>query len=415
MSKSPTFSGQNLSLIKSHNIRAVLLSLLHQESISRVQLANNTSLSNTTISNLIAELLADGIVVEEGAEEPNGRRKVGRPRTLLRLVPDARYAIGVHIGIGLYRVAITNLFGEPISNKITPFYLSTPAARVIDNIAETIDSSIQAAGINRDRVLGVGVGASGLVEHRSGLNIWAPNLRWRNVPIQTQLAEILHFPVVVDNNVRAMALGEAFFGSGRGVNSLAFVYGRIGVGAGFVFGGQIFRGSHAGAGEIGHSILLVDNGSPCRCGNSGCLETLVSEPVILESARKLSHEHPEGILAHALASQDDHRPIDRVFEVARSGDPTTRSMLEKHAYYLGIALANLVNVLNPELILLGGLFAEAQDLFIPAATATMHANAFGDLGSQVRIEPTSFGWRAGVIGAAALALTAFFYQTPEDI
>ena len=415
MGDSPSFPGRNLSLVKTHNIRAVLLSLLYHEHVSRVQLAKATSLSTTTISNLVAELLSNGIVAEEGIEAHTGRRRVGRPRTQLRLVPDARYAIGVHIGIGLYRIAVTNLYAETIYNNITYFAISTPPTQVLANIAGTINGAIQAAGIDRSRVVGVGVGASGLVDHAHGINIWAPNLRWKNIPIQEQLNSVLKLPVVIDNNVRVMALGEALFGSGRDTNSLAFVYGRVGVGAGFVFGGQIFRGSNAGAGEIGHSIMMVENGKTCRCGNRGCLETLVSEPIILEHAKQIAAQHPNSDFAHSLNADDETLPIERVFAAARSGDRDIRVMIEDHACYLGLALTNLVNILNPELILLGGMFAQAHDLFIPPALATVRANAFSGLGDQVRIEPTSFGWRAGVIGASALALTSYFYQPPEEI
>jgi predicted NBD/HSP70 family sugar kinase len=219
----------------------------------------------------------------------------------------------------------------------------------------------------------------------------------------------------VDNNVRAMALGEAYFGLGRGVDSLAFVYGRIGVGAGFVFGGQVFRGSSTGAGEIGHTIMQPQNGETCRCGQSGCLETLVSEPVILRRAQAIAQQQPRGVLATCLANEDDLPLIERVFTAARRGDADTCEMIGQVANYLGIALANLVNILNPELILLGGMFAQGQDLILPVATRTMRQMAFAGMGEKVRLQTTAFGWRAGVIGASSLALMRYFYQPPQPM
>jgi predicted NBD/HSP70 family sugar kinase len=219
----------------------------------------------------------------------------------------------------------------------------------------------------------------------------------------------------VDNNVRAMALAEALFGAGRGVNSLAFVYGRVGVGAGFVVGGQIFRGSSAGAGEIGHTIIIPDGGQLCRCGKRGCLETLVSETSLISQAEEIAAQHPDGLLNRHLHQNDDIRPIERIFAAARAGDQDTRTMIEQRACYLGMALANLVNVINPELILLGGMFAQGEELILPVAEKAMRELSFAGLGEKVRVQPTSFGWRAGVIGASALALSTFFYQQSEGI
>jgi glucokinase-like ROK family protein len=416
-----TYLGSNINLVKAHNLQAVLLTLLaasghrpedtgQENLLSRVQLARKTNLSNTTITNLVCELLEQGVLVEEGAQSQEEPRPVGRPRTGLRLVPDARYALGVHIGVGMFRVAIVNLYAEMLDSKIEEFSLETSAEEVMQRIAASVNGMIVASGIDRERILGVGIGASGLVNYPSGVNVLAPNLGWHNVPIRSCMEEALRLPVTVDNNVRAMALGEAYFGLGRGVDTLAFVYGRIGVGAGFVVEGQVFRGSGTGAGEIGHVIMIPEGGDLCRCGQRGCLETLVSEPVILRQAKEIALHNPNSLLANKLRQESDTRSIERVFDAARQGDGETQALIEKRAYYLGVTLANLVNTLNPELILLGGMFAQGEDLFLPIAEQTMRQLAFAGMGEKVRLQTTSFGWRAGVIGAAVMALMSFFYR-----
>jgi glucokinase len=248
-----------------------------------------------------------------------------------------------------------------------------------------------------------------LVNPDTGVNLVAPNLGWREVSIKNFLTERLKLPVCIDNNVRAMALGEALFGLGKNVRMLAFVYARIGVGAGFVVDGQLYLGSGAGAGEIGHTTLISENGEPCRCGNSGCLETLVSEPAIMALAQSLVEQNKDGILAKQL-QHVENPTIAQVFAAARAGDEPTRQMLVDRARYMGIALANLVNILNPELILLGGILAQGQDLLLPTIENTVRRRAFANLGEQVRLQPTSFGQNAGMVGGAALALTHFFYQ-----
>jgi glucokinase len=318
--------------------------------------------------------------------------------------------VGVHIGVGLFRIAITNLYNEIITNQIYNFDINEPAEKVLAQIVEMIEATITESGVGRQKILGVGVGASGLVDFRSKINILAPNLNWHNVPLQEYIQNAVNLPVVVDNNVHAMAIGETYFGAARGVDSMAFVYGRKGVGAGLIFRGQVFRGSTTGAGEIGHMILLMRGGEPCRCGNSGCLETLVSEPVILRQAENIARRNPKGILAEIINERQDLTLLDRVFTAARNGDEEVHRMIDERAYYLGLALSNLVNLFNPELILLGGIFAQGEDLFLEPVIRTVRETAFGGLGEKVRVEPTSFGWRAGVIGAAALALVYFFYQ-----
>ncbi len=342
-------------------------------------------------------------------------RPVGRPSTSIHLEFNARYVIGVHIGIGVFRIGVVNLVGEVLINHIGHFAVDDPAPQVLDQMAAAIEAIISASQVERSRFLGVGIGASGLVDFNKGVNIVAPNLNWHDVPIRDTLQERLDLRVVVDNNVRSMAIGEKYFGAGRDVDSLVFVYGRIGVGAGLIFKGEVFRGSTTGAGEIGHTVMLLEGGEACRCGNHGCLETLVSEPSILREAEKIMHSHPAGILARLAQQRPDMTPIELVFTAAREGDPDIRALLDKRAYYLGVATASLVNLFNPEMILFGGIYAQGQDLLLEPTIRTVQQMAFGGLGDQVRIQATCFGWKAGMIGAAALGLMYFFYQQTESI
>ena len=161
--------------------------------------------------------------------------------------------------------------------------------------------------------------------------------------------------------------------------------------------------------------MVPENGRLCRCGKKGCLETLVTEPVMIRRAQELIEQYPESILSQKFTLGGDTETINSIFSAARDGDKNAREMIEEQIQYLGIALANLVNILNPEKIILGGVFAQGDDLIRPVATRVMRETAFSGLGDDVGIEPTGFGWRAGVIGAAALALMEFFYQHPDGV
>ncbi len=406
-----TLHGSNIVSVKAHNLQAVLLSLLYEENLSRTELAERINLSSTTITNLITELLEEGLVSESNCNETESElnRPVGRPRKALCLEPNARFVIGVHVGVGNFRVALTNLRDEIIASQKASFNLQDNPLRVLDQIIASIETLIADSQTDRSLILGVGIGLSGLVDFDTGINVLAPNLNWRQVPVKQVMASRLRLPIVADNNVRCMALGEAYFGIGRDASSLAFVYGRVGVGAGFIYQGGVFRGSSMGAGEIGHTTLLLHGGEPCRCGKTGCLETLVSETAFLYQAQEISRLHPEGILARVIKDNPNQHMMDNLVESANQGDETVHEMLADRAYYLGVALANMVNLYNPEIIILGGVFTQAGDYFIDPLIKTVRKISFGDLGKQVRIEATGFGWKAGVVGAAALALTHLFY------
>ena len=403
--------GSNINFVKLHNMQVVLQSLLYEPDLSRVQLAHRTNLSNTTITHLIAELLEQGIVSEVDTTEEDSTqiRPVGRPRTSIHLNPNARYVVGMHIGVGSFTVAIANLLDEMLINRFEQFDISTPSNKVLEMMASTIEAVIEESGVARHNILGIGIGASGLVEVATGINLLAPNLNWHDVNIRDYFQNQMHMPVFVDNNVRAMAVGETYFGIGRGVDSLAFVYGRVGVGAGLILRGQPFRGSVSGAGEIGHTVMLLEGGEKCRCGNNGCLETLVSESAILRTAEVIAGRNPEGTLASIMRDRKDLTPIDRIFEAGRQGDEEVRQMLRERAYYLGVALAGLVNLFNPEMIILGGIFFSGEEFFLETVRKVTRQMAFGRMGERVRICSTGFGWDAGVLGATALALLQFFY------
>ncbi len=438
----PTLTGRSIGNIKSHNLRAVLLTLLHQGPTSRVHLAQLTGLSSTTITNLIAELLEQGIVAETGKEgnaegrNGNNRSGAGRPPTLVSIVPTARYAVGIHFGVDTVRVGVTDLFGRLRCYQVLSHPTDIAATELLEQVIPLTDATIGQAGISRAALVGLGVGASGLVDLVNGVNVLAPNLGWRNVPLREIFARRLGLPVFVDNNVRAMALAEAMFGVGRGVNILAFVYGRVGVGAGFVVDGNVYRGSLAGAGEIGHMTMIPAGGAACRCGNTGCLETLVSEPEIVRLARALAARAPDSILAASLAGNGPtadpgdaaaaqlrvmadapDTPIERIFAAARAGDRAALSLLDERAFYIGTALANIVNLVNPDMIILGGLFAAGADLMLERIGETMRRRAFAGLGDRVALRVTGYGRKVGVIGAAALALDTFFYrqQAPVEV
>jgi predicted NBD/HSP70 family sugar kinase len=315
--------------LKTHNLRAVLLTLPRHPQVSRDCGTTGFHHHRHQSDHRTAR---PGIVAEDGMEQPDEPRGVGRPRTALRLVPEARHAIGIHIGVGSVTIAVTDLFARPLHAPLTLDHpVDRSAEAVLEEAAALARQAITLSGVDPEAIVGVGIGASGLVDSAAGINVLAPNLGWRDVPIRDRVESRLKLPVFVDNNVRAMALAEALFGAGQDVHVLAFVYARIGVGAGFVIGGQLFRG-RAGAGEIGHMLIEPDSGEHCRCGNTGCLETLVSEPAVIQQAQQIAAQQSNGLLA-AYLQDTTIPPIERIFAAAREGDDATRAMLADRALH----------------------------------------------------------------------------------
>lgn len=405
-----SIAGSNSSDIKLHNISAILLTLLRQRRVSRVALAQTLGVSTATITNLVNELIQQGVLIETGLVRGDGPAGVGRPQRALELVASARWSIGVHLDVGAVYTTLNNLRGQTIGARSFRHDINRPWQQVLDEIAASVEQVIQSSGVDRSRVVGVGVAASGLVDAARGINIYAPNLRWRDVPVGAVLSELLQLPVAVENNVRAMAFGEALLCTAPDIKALAFIYGRIGVGAGLVVNGQLYRGAAAGAGEIGHMIVLMQDGEQ-RIIHT--LEDLVSEPAMLAAAAAICKQHPDSL----MATMQTHEPLrlDHVFEAARLGDSAARAMLEERGYYLGIALANLVDIFNPELIVLGGIFSRDPQIFLPVVERTMREQSFAGLGQQVRLRISRYGADAGVVGAAALALDRFFYRPQNPI
>ena len=388
------YSSIGTANIKLYNLSTILCALLSEKHASRAWLASHLGLSTATVTNLISELLEQGIVVEDGTLSNRNKNNVGRPQTLIRLVPQSRFALAIYIEVGSIKVALTDIYGKSFDNDVVEHPLNLSAEQVLEQVSHVAKTLIQRSGIGHEQIVGIGIGASGLVDSTSGENIVAHNLGWSNLHLREYFSNTLNLPVMVDNNVRAMALGESMFGVGLTVEILAFIYGRIGVGAGFVIGNQLYRGMSSGAGEIGHTTVVMEGGELCSCGNTGCLQTIVSETKLIQAANAIA----------------DFNSIPEIYDAARAGNHSIKLLMERHATYLGIAIANLINILNPNMIVLGGMFADAYDLWLPPIEKIVHQRTFADLGRVVALKPTAFGDNAGIVGAASLALDAFFYR-----
>lgn len=359
--------------------------------ISRPQLCELSGLSPATVLNLTNELLESQILVEKGtANSSRGRRPA-----LLEIHPAGGYAIGLMIREYETIGVVVNLHGMIVSSAHWHMTLVGKHEQSIPMLAEKVEALITQAGIPRKRLIGVGCALSGFIDSERGICIDSWQLGWHHFALAAPLAERLQLPVVIRNNVSCIACYENLFGRGQGYQHFLTVSIGRGLGLGIVINGDIYGGAMGGAGEFGHTTIVVD-GRLCECGKRGCLEAYIAHQGLL-----LTYEE---LLRATGRSSQTPLTIEHLLQSA-ADDPIVQETLRRTGRLLGIGLANLANVLNPECIILTGKTMEFGDyLLVPAARA-LQETAFSELGRSVQLisEPW-IGYGSWARGAAALVL-----------
>lgn len=324
---------------KLHNKRLILKTVNHQRLLSRADVARATHLTATTVSSAIAELIAEGLVEEVGSISTER----GKPPTLLRLVKDARLVIALDLSRNIFRGGVLNLQGEVrvqqdiAANGRTGEDALAAIYELIDHLLGQVSGGGAHGGI-----LGIGIGAPGIIDFQQGYVYRAVNLGWHNVPLRDLIEKRYNLAVHVINDTQAALLAEHHFGIYKNQEHLVVIRVGNGIGAGMLLNGQLLH-SH-GVGEIGH-VVVVEGGEQCSCGNYGCLETVASNRAIVKRAQKIMTQGPES--SGAIT-------IDTVIQAFASGDPALTPLIEEIGRYLGIAIANLIGVLGLTKILLAG-------------------------------------------------------------
>ncbi len=370
--------------------RSVLLSRLYFEGpLSRQHLSQLTGLSAATVSNVIAALIEDGLVIEAGSVDSDG----GRPRVLLRVDPGYRHVIGVDVGetgvrVELFDLAMTAL--ATVQHPLEPVH-PDPAA-VAAHIIAGVGEVIEAAGVAAGSVLGVGIGVSGVVEQGPQVLVHAQALGWDAVPLQQLIRAGVDLPLFIDNGAKTLGQAELWFGAGRGAKHAVVALVGSGVGAAVITDGLLYRGATSSAGEWGHTIVKY-GGRRCRCGAKGCLEAYVGAEGVLDRYR------------HAIGDKTTADIDEEAGIAALLADPSplAAAILEETAGYLGAGIANLINLFNPERIILGGWAGLALgDRLLPDIRAAAAEHALARPYAQTTIELCQLGPDAVAYGAATL-------------
>ena len=362
-------------VMRGHN-RAVVLDLLRRSGpMARTEVAQRTLLAKPTVSGIVDELIADGVVVETGVGETTG----GRPPTLLDFDARTEAYVGIHIGVDHTSVAVADGRAQVLARRTCDSAVGAPE-RSVEHVRQLTRAALRDADMPIQDVRRAAVALPGLVDRSSGVCTIAPNLEWRDVPIARAISEAVAVPTDAYNSTQASALAEARHGVATDARTFVWLYVGSGVGSALVHDGQLVYGTRGFAGEIGH-CRVVDDGPRCHCGKRGCLEVFTSGPAIADAAGRSS--------------------VREVIDDALDGNEVARDTLRAAGHLLGLGTSYLVSILNPELVVVGGEVSPAGDLLLEPLRATLHEDVLEP--ERVPVVATALTGDPALAGAVLLA------------
>lgn len=311
--------------------------------------------------------------------------------------------IGIDVGGTNVKIALVDKSGKIIYSNSVPTYAKMGYEYTVNNIKQAIKDLMKETNTTAKDIDGIGFDFPGQVDYKTGVVKLAPNIPgWVNVPIAQMIEEEFHIPTRIDNDVRCAALGEMKFGAGQGCENFVCITVGTGIGSGLVVNGQLVRGASNAAGEIGHIKLQMKDGLICGCGDTGCLEAYASGPSIVAMAQDYIKGGKSTKFREMAAAEGGEITPYMVAKAAEAGDPVAKRIFAIVGEYIGIGLTSVINLLNPEKVIIGGGVAEAGDLLLDPIRKTIKERAMVVAGSSVEIVPAQLGNSAGVIGASML-------------
>ncbi|WP_182526182.1 ROK family transcriptional regulator [Nocardioides dongkuii] len=377
----------SLERLRVANRRAITGLLAAEGPMSRADLTRASGLSRTTVSSLVGALIASGQVRETAGRGRPHKGGSGRPPVLVALSTPAGGVAGVDVGHRHVRVAVADRGGTVLAEDLAELDVDAHGAEALDRAAAMVRTLLDRAGVPRADLHAVGMCVPAPLDRRSARISTGIMPGWRHLRPARELARRLGVPVHADNDANLGALAELHHGVARGVADLVYLKVASGLGAGIVLGGRLHRGVSGIAGELGH-VQVGEDGLVCRCGNRGCLETVVAAPRLID------------LLAPAY---DEELTTERVLELDDAGDPGVRRVLDDAGRTVGRAVADLCNSLNPEAVVVGGSLGTAPSL-VSGVRHAVDRYAQPDTAAAVRVVPGALGDRAEVVGAVALAI-----------
>jgi glucokinase-like ROK family protein len=381
--------------------------------ISRAALAEITGLNKTTVSSLVRELIDRNFVREVGYESPGPGKGAGRLAMLLSLNPEAGYIICIEIGVDFMMVVCTDFAPQFIWQHKEAIDADMSQQVILDRMLALLLQADEIGSEACSTLLGVAVGVPGLVDQANGTLLFAPNLGWENISLSSWLREHVDAPLIIENEANMAALGEYFFGAARGYNEVLYISAGVGLGGGIVHNGQIFSGVTGFGAEFGH-MTMDPEGEICNCGNRGCWEMQVSQRALFRYLRRYEGQGRETILTAMTHGNLGALTVPLVIEAAQQGDRLALQSLEALGHHLGIGIASLVNALNPELIVFGGILSLASEFVLPVVEHEIQRRALRWNREAINVVVAKHGQEACVMGGVARVFQAVL-ATPDTL
>lgn len=381
--------------IRRMNAFDVLRAIHALEVPTRKVIAAESGLSTATVSSIVSELIDSGVVRESGMH----RQSTGRPTAELALNADHGFLLGVDVAETYVHVESFDFALDSLSSTEIALDPAQKAPRAVAaKVTEAIEAEIRRNELHPGVLVGIGVSVPGQVDLRGEASVFAPNWGWHNVPFRSLLQESVAAPLVLENPLKATTIAELWSGAGRGADDFVVLNIGTGVGAGIALDGRVYRGRTNSAGEWGHTVVSV-GGRDCRCGSSGCVETYVGAPGIVQTLRDAD---PESVMLDGL----DQTAVIRALRAGLDrDDPVALEVLETTASYLGVGIANVVNLLNPQLVVLGGwVVGTLGERLLDAARPHVARHALATAAMATRLDVQRIAGNPVSLGAAAIAL-----------
>ncbi len=390
--------------LNSSNKLKVISCIGRYQPVSRGELSRVTGLPSPTITNIVAEFVQENLVTEVGFQVSTG----GRKPALLELTPEKSFLMGVELNAQRLTVLLIDLKANIHHKHVEVVGPQATQEQLEQRLYEAIAECLERNSDHRERIKGIGLGISGLVDSSRGVSLRFPGVSpWKEMPVVHNLHSRFGLPAFLENNVAIRTLAELWFGLGRGKSNYLYISLGPHIRMGIVINGQLYRGSSGNAGELGHTTFRSD-GPLCYCGNSGCLEMYASSEALVQEVRRVLYERPTVSGSPLAEIPADRIEADHVFQAARDGDRLADSIIDRVIEPLGLSIAGLVNLFDAEAIILGGSMAVEGDLILQRIQQAIQKRSLPHLAQTVDLKVTRFGPEGGALGAGALVMQKMF-------
>jgi glucokinase-like ROK family protein len=391
----------NTNYLNQLNKVKVLNLIRNARKISRADIVKETGISAPTVTRIVDDLIHNEKLVKQVG---TGESKGGRPPKIVQFNGENNLIIGLDWGRTHIYATLSNLNAEILHETDTHVEASQDFNKDLDKLYSIIEQLIGQSGIEEDKLAGIGIAAAGYV-NKEGIIEYSPNFSWKNVDLKKPISERFGVPVIVNNVSRVMALGELYYGN-HGMKDFVFVNLGFGIGAGIIANGKPLLGFNGISGEFGHTKLYPDayNSRTCVCGKSNCLECFVSGRGIEQTAKERIKDHPDSLVNELTHNNTDVIDARLLAQAAGEGDSFAHGIFLEAAEILGISIANMTNILNPEAVILGGKVTRTGDFFISRIREVFNREQLVHTNVPVKLMQTSIPGKTAVKGATALVL-----------